>query len=312
MYLYRIYESTIAINISLHLPPCRQNQPELSILVKDYSADLDGISWLHEYRNGNEPVWHRLGRIGSDYLVRFEGYADFLVLEKKSAIHCFPCSGVGANTLEHLLVDQVIPRLISRNKYLVLHAGSVVEKKGAIGFVGKSGSGKSTVTLLAGRKGFPVLTDDCLVLRQESDHFLAYPSYPSVRLNYETASTITGNCDNLPEVAEYSGKLRLSPERGGYSFQTKPKRLKALYIIGKSQNDPNSEQIFVSKCTLREAFSHVIKNMFRLDPGDKSSAQQEFEQVARLVENIPVFYIDYARRRYLLEGVLNQVFSQTD
>ncbi len=48
-------------------------------------------------------------------------------------------------TLQHLLFDQILPRLIAHAGRLVLHASAVGASAGAILFLGGTGQGKSTL-----------------------------------------------------------------------------------------------------------------------------------------------------------------------
>jgi len=44
-----------------------------------------------------------------------------------------------------------------------------------IAFLGETGQGKSTIAASLGRQGFPVVTDDCLVVEEKEDEILGIP-----------------------------------------------------------------------------------------------------------------------------------------
>ena len=83
---------------------------------------------------------------GSGYRVRFPGIGDYFVSPGQGQIQCQPFSAVPAETLRHLLLDQVVPRMLGQGGELVLHASAVELDDGTgLAFVGPSGAGKSTL-----------------------------------------------------------------------------------------------------------------------------------------------------------------------
>ena len=132
MLSYRAYEHTLHINTSLSLPPAQQEIPDYTILIQNRTCTDRHAKWIHNYTNNGDYVWLRLGRIGADYILRFIDIAEFLINEENNKILFFPNQGTKSTTIEHLLLDQVLPRLISRKNYLVIHAGAISSDFGAI------------------------------------------------------------------------------------------------------------------------------------------------------------------------------------
>ena len=82
------------------------------------------------------------------FVVRFDEVAQFTLSFASHEILISPLDDdVPDNTIEHLLVDQIWPRILAHRGQLVLHAAGVTSPTGAILFVGQSGRGKSTLTL---------------------------------------------------------------------------------------------------------------------------------------------------------------------
>ena len=309
MHCYQAYGQTFQINISLNIPSIPQQTTDYKIFVEDGILSDQTITWIHDYDVSAGFPLHRLGKIAQDYVVRFSGYGDFLINEERSLIRCFPFSHARPNTIEHLLLDQIFPRLLDRKMCMALHAGAIVYGYNAIGFVGKTGTGKSTLTAYCGHHGYPVLTDDCLVLNQEQNQFIGFPSYPAIRLHSDSAEYFSDTTDKLPRVAEYSGKLRLNPKHGSYESHKNPERLRALFVLTEPDQNNASDLVSIERCSMREAFGLMIENTFRLDPTDMQSNIREFNNLKVLVAGVPVYRLEYVQKYHSLPDVIRSTLE---
>jgi len=184
MQQYRIADAIVESNISL--PEAKTafgQEPECAfhwMLPQD--APPPSAAPFHEWLgpSGEPFVW--FFRHGSGYRIRFRRFADFLVSNEADEVHCYPLPEVPLDTVRHLLLDLVLPLVLSRRGRLCLHASAVVTPDGAVLFVGKSGLGKSTLAAYLAQQGFAVLCDAFVVLSQQRAHTLVVPSYPGVRL----------------------------------------------------------------------------------------------------------------------------------
>ena len=96
--------------------------------------------------------------------------------------------------MRHLLLDQVMPLVLSRDR-LVLHASAVATPAGAAAFIGFTGAGKSTLAASLSAAGFPILSDDCLVIERDGRGFLARPFYPGARLWPDSVHAVGANVE---------------------------------------------------------------------------------------------------------------------
>jgi hypothetical protein len=139
--------------------------------------------WLHHWPGvGGDPDLS-LARTDRGFLLRFPGYADFLVARDLSLLEAWPTPETNAATLRRLLLDQVLPRLVAHRESLVLHAGAVSIDGRAVAFFGDTGGGKSTLAGSFHAAGYPLLTDDSLVITVEGGAPRARPTYPGLRLS---------------------------------------------------------------------------------------------------------------------------------
>src|SRR5215472_13646679 len=159
---YRIYGLLLTSNTVL---------PELTS-VKEFHADChfellaDGdpfaieVDWFHEWTAGDngeaedgKNPWLRLGRTVEGYLLRFPSCGDFIISADTTRIKCRPLPGTAKVNVHHILLDQVIPLVLSRRERIVLHASAVLTGNGVIAFAGNSGSGKSTLAASFAQRG---------------------------------------------------------------------------------------------------------------------------------------------------------------
>ena len=309
MHYYRVYDHAVQVNTTLEIPAIPPQNPDYRIVVEEAPFPGHQITWVHNYDEDRDFPLHRLGKLDREYIVRFSGYADFLISDDCTLITCFPASHTCSNTIEHLLLDQILPRVLSRKMPLVLHTGAVVYDNSAIGFVGESGSGKSTLTTYLGRHGYPVLTDDCLVLEPVSDRFMALPSYPTVRLNPDIVKNLIQSPEDVPMVSEYSNKLRFTQGHGGYRSYDRPVTLRALFILTDHRGGGDPQTTSLDRCSMRDAFSSLVRHIFRLDPTDKKCTIKEFKNLNELVSHIPVYRLTYIQQYDLLDDTMRSILE---
>src|SRR5205807_10064457 len=138
---------------------------------------------------------------------------------------CYPVPGTPLETLKHLLLDQVLPLLLSQQGKLVLHASAVAGPGGALAFTGPSGHGKSTLAASFSTNGYELLTDDCLMVEDRNGSIFGTPLYPSLRLYPEVIRTLFPKQPASTPVTHYSSKQRLGLEHSIFRFQVQPVRL---------------------------------------------------------------------------------------
>lgn len=234
--------------------------------------------WLQHFHRLDGPVWLSSGRTANGYLLRFPDLADFLVTPVDREIRCRPVNGTPAETVRHLLLDHVIPRLLPLRGLIALHAGAVRVPGGAAGFLGEAGQGKSTLVASFGRAGFAVMTDDCLALAAAGDDTVALGSYSGIRLWPDVIPSVCGASPRVSPVAHYSDKQRLGPSTD-LEFITGPVPLRRLYVLDVAEcGDPSVESLDAPVALLE-----LLKSGYRLGDESREGLLREFGFITRLV-----------------------------
>src|SRR5262249_41049893 len=158
--------------------------------------------------------------------------------------------------------------ILSQQGQLVLHAGAVRVGDQAIGFLGDTGSGKSTLAASLDAAGYPLFSDDVLVLAYEEGVIRARPTYPGLRLWPHAIENLYALKPAMAPMAHYSSKRRIViTEIAAQTNTLLP--LASLYILA-SGSAGDSASISLNRLSPCAACMAIITNSFQLDPTDRS------------------------------------------
>jgi hypothetical protein len=261
--------------------------------------------WDHHWRSPEGAVVLSCARDGDDYRLGIPELATFLLEDAGRRITCRPDAALPLATLEHLLIDQVLPRALTHAGRLVVHAGCVATPEGAVAFLGDSGAGKSTLCAAFARAGYPLVGDDGVVLTPAASGYEALATYPGLRLLPDPLKNLFADRAGGAPVAHYTEKLRLDRKTTRFALTTGPQPLRALYLL------EASDRIGIGPVPDREAFVAVLRASFQLHLDDTERSRQLFWRVAALVDELPVRRLsiprDFKRLGAVREAVLADV-----
>jgi hypothetical protein len=268
-----------------------------------------GTDWVHHWRSESGRTTISLARYGQGFLLRFPFLADFVISRYFREIHGWPNPGIPEDTLRHLLLDQVLPRLLSRRGHLVLHASAVKVGDRAVAFAGETGLGKSTLAVSFHLAGFPLLTDDGLMVSAGDGGVRAVPTYPGLRLKPESVAALIPESPPGGAGPDYSRKIRV-PVSGGVALPTAPLSLGALYVLRSPEADGGPRGIEVVPLSPREACVELIRHAFQFDPTDSRQAAGVLELAGNAAESLPAFAISYPRDYSALAEVRDSILER--
>jgi hypothetical protein len=229
-------------------------------------------------------------RDGDAYRLGVPGLATFLIEDDGRAITCRPHEAVPSGTLEHLLIDQVLPRVLTHRERLVIHAGCVATPLGAFAFLGDSGAGKSTLCAEFARTGHTLLGDDGIVVGPTAAAgFEATATYPGLRLLPDALGLLIDERARATPVAHYTAKRRIDRESPILRLRTGPHPLHAMYLLD------TATTIAIAPLPEREAFMALLRASFQLHLDDQERSRCLFERIGTLLDKIPVRRLSYPR-----------------
>jgi hypothetical protein len=199
----------------------------------------------------------------------------------------------------HVLSDLVLPRLIAYDGALVVHCGAVDSPAGAIGLIAPSGQGKSTLAGSLHARGFPLISDDAMILHSDGTGYRTERLYPSLRLFPDSLAHLMPEVDGTVPMADFTEKRRVPFVEGPMNAP-----LAALFRLA----DP-SDDIRITSLTPAEACMAIIANSFALDASDPEETKRRFAQAAEGARNIPVYDLRYPRDYAALPEVHAAIFQ---
>lgn len=240
---------------------------------------------LPEVRIEQRPVplerWRELNDDGLKLAGVARGVMKFQV-EHGASIAVEPEPGADLDYLRAIVSGELMSALLRQRGLLALHASCVARDGKAIGFIGHSGWGKSTLATHFVQHGYRLLADDVLAVQFTPEAPLAVPGYPQVKLRADAGARYVDAFADLPEAHTETDKRLFSLSE---QFQDEPVPIAKLYVL-EPYDRPASQ---VAPITPRDAFVELVRHT-RASNLIKSPAfrQAHLDQIARLMAAVPV------------------------
>lgn len=271
--------------------------------------DPGRYDWYHEWRYPDGELWSSFARIDDRYICRFAEIADFHLNLENRSIECRPVPGVPDSTLGHIFLNQIMPIVLSATgDRFVLHASAVSIHQRAVAFLGLTGQGKSTLAGAFCRAGFPLLTDDFLVLEDGTSEPRALPTYGGLRLWDDVVPAVAGVGAQAPAVAHFTDKKRISLRDFALPFCAEALPLDRIYLL-ESVSAGNDSGVTITPIPRRDAVVEFTRFSFHLDLTAGNTRRREFARAARLANTTACYRLTYPRELDQLAAVRQAVLA---
>jgi hypothetical protein len=135
--------------------------------------------------------------------------------------------------------------------------------------------------------GYPVLCDDCLLLKDDPDHVSVEPAYPGLRLWDDSREVLFGNTRSTLPVSQYASKRRIStPESNTEGIGFFP--LRGIYSLWRHENPELLTDPVIEPLSVRDAFMELVEFAFRLDLTDQAMLLRQMRVLERVAKEVPV------------------------
>lgn len=228
-----------------------------------------------------------VGRAHDDlYELTFSNTVTFRVCTTAKTVHLVAHDPNHHSAIEHLLLDQVVPRILAHGGQLVVHgAGMLVDERLVIA-IGRSGRGKSTLASWFVGAGHAVVGDDAMILSY-GDGVTGMGLAAQLRVREDTALTLCHPLAASAGDAGYAGKVKFGlPGRGRAAFP-----VAAIFRLVEP-----SETIQALPVTATTGCMALVEESFALDPSDCALANWRVRNAARVAECVPIYDLRYPRR----------------
>ncbi|MGV7235081.1 MAG: hypothetical protein ACQ9ET_02385 [Nitrosomonadaceae bacterium] len=298
--MYRIFN--IALDSQIPIPEL--STADDSTAAKTFTFSLGGqdqsvnsnINWFHDWFDANGNVSVSAGSLGNIYWLRYLGMVDFEINLNEQSIVAYKHPSTPDNTIRHILLDQVIPRMLGQQGQFILHAGAVrLSNSKTVALIGQSGWGKSTLVSSLQQQGAELITDDCLMIKLGSGSVSAVPNYFGLRLFDDSINAIYGQQQEADSVAHYSNKKRLIL-CGDSHTNAAALNLDAIFLLNKPVAVRKSDEVTVTTAGGMDVMMALVAQIFMLDIADKPLLARQFKYASALLESdVRCFQLDYPR-----------------
>jgi hypothetical protein len=248
--------------------------------------ETSGAWYVSPYRDERGIPLLTIRTAGTGYLLCYAEGTCFLVSASGREVDAWweePLTDV--DTADYLLggVLAFIARLRGR---VPVHASAVVIQDQAILFAGAAGAGKSSIASAFAVLGYPVLSDDVVVIDDSNvGGVVAHPSRARLSLWPDSAASLFST-QSLPAHSPVYAKRRLDLVEHGYRFHERPVQVGTICVLadrGASSLGPTIRALR-PQAALMNLVSHTYGNYLL----DASMRAREFDVLGRIAASVHV------------------------
>ena len=256
----------------------------------------------------NGPIWFRhAGLQDGSIFLRWSGLFEFLVAPDGRRIACRPLAHASQEAFCTYLLGQVLSYALLKQGIEPLHSTAVVIDGGTVGFIGDCGYGKSSLGAAFLQAGYPLLTDDQLVVKEEGHGFLAFPGPPRIKLFPEIARSLLGERVSGSPMNNLTPKLIIRLNRR--QSWSDPVPLKAIYALTPPAADSRPKGVLIRRLSQRKACVELLRNTFNPVIIEPERLKRLFIVATRVASKVPIKSLSYPRTLALLPSVREAILS---
>jgi hypothetical protein len=231
---------------------------------------------------------------------RWDRHFEFLIDPAGRHIVARSLRPVPSSAFDSYLLGPALSFALLKQGIEPLHATTVVVDGEALGILGDSGYGKSTLAASFITAGGRLLTDDLQVIGRHQDVLLAYPGPPRLKLFRTVAEKVLRITNGVALDSPFAPKLVITlkaRQRCGH-----PVPLRALYVLGPPAPKAGT-RVTLTRLSGRRAFVELVRNTFNTTIVDRQRMERQLSWCAHLAARVPVIHVSYPRRWQVLPDV---------
>jgi hypothetical protein len=208
------------------------------------------------------------------------------------------------------LLGQVLSFSLVARGIEALHATVVSVNGRAAALVGDCGTGKSTLAAAMLARGFPLLTDDLMVLRRAHSAWDVEPGVARIKLFPSVARRVLGADRAGAPMNPGTSKLVLPLDAS--SAVDSPIPLAVIYVLDPPTGQRRQVRATIAPLSGVTAFMEIVRAAFNVIVTDRRRLASQFAFAAHLSGTVPVRRVSYARRFAALPGVCDALLAGLD
>lgn len=204
-----------------------------------------------------------------------------------------PNEGVDQSRIRLSLVGVVMAFLLYQRGILVLHAASNTMGGGAVGFLGESGFGKSSMAAALYKRGYNLFTDDVLPVDTNSDIAIATSGFPQFKLHPEAAAALDYDLNTLHELHSSQDKLGCRVDNG---FDSGRLPLRCIYVLARG------ERLEIDLLHPSQGVMELVKHSYPTRAQHCGGAPH-LQQCAKIANQVPMYRLVRPKKITLLPEI---------
>lgn len=196
------------------------------------------------------------------------------------------------------LVGTIMALLLYQRGMLVLHASSVAMNGKAVVFLGKSGSGKSSIAAALCQRGYGLISDDVVAVDLGSSSPIVHPGFGQYKLS-EAAARALGLENSSSIVRDMQQRGYISCQK--FSIQSLP--LDRAYLL-LPDGEPEIAKI-KPRATVPKLLVHMVPTIWNL-----SQTPEHFFQSSKLAQTVPFYTLSRGAKIETLPKLADLVESR--
>jgi hypothetical protein len=244
---------------------------------------------------------------GMRYL-RWSNVFEFLIDANGRSIACRPLAPRAIDAFHTHLGPSLSFALINLG-IEPLHSTTLTIGGEAVALMGDCGYGKSSLGASFVKAGYPLLTDDLLVVDRQDKGFIAYPGAPRVKLYPAIAKVVFGPRVRGLRLEPLTPKLIIPLDRA--QSQRTPVPLKAIYIL----TPPGARvppHVLIKRLSPRRAFLELVRNTFNMSVSEPQRLERQFALTTQLAMSVPVKSLSYPRELAMLKEAREAILADVN
>jgi hypothetical protein len=258
------------------------------------------VAWL----NDPDPGFVRVGWAGPTFVLDLDGVIQMALPAGATEVRWWAPEADEA-LVAHLVLDHALPYRLSLRGELVLHGTCVAVGDRAVAFSGPSGAGKSTLATAFATAGYPILADDCLLVRPGTNGPVVVPTYAGTRLWDDVLAAVALDAPGHDPTG--TGKRTVTGAQRPELFRSTPARLALLVFL--DRGDPDAP-LTVAPAPPGPALIELLQQSFIADLGTREGAARTFHQLGDLFEAVPLVRLGYPGALGRLPEVVDAVVAR--
>jgi hypothetical protein len=292
-HIYHLYGLYLRSQWSLPCPEQKRfGLPEVKLL--EGPSSLFSETYLRTKREKNAKAFFHYTHLqdGSTY-IRWSGLFEFLISSDGCSIIGHPLKNASKEAFLNYLLGQTLSFAMVKQGIEPLHSTVIIIDDGAVGFIGDCGYGKSCLGASFQQTGYPLLTDDLLVLKENNGSFLAYPGLPRIKLFPKIAKKLMGGKVKGVPMNNLTSKLILPLDR--HQFASNPMPLSSIYVLTPPAAGLRPKRVTIRRLSQRRAFLSLLKNTFNTKVTEPERLKRQFTFFTQVVSKVPIKTLSYPR-----------------